>query len=115
VSALHWDLPATLLSVTLSASDNTGNVLGAVLLYHRSNYYWYLKQCWTGDRLHSLGFDSESVGKIYLTLKEEKGIVLRIVDTAWDTFSANTPVKISILLHLKYQRIFIYCYYVHYE
>ena len=48
VTALHWDLPSTILAVSLSAAS-TENILGVVQLYYRDNYHWYLKQSWSGE------------------------------------------------------------------
>lgn len=71
-------------------------------IYCRGNYHWYLKQQWVAPGLRCLGFDAETVGRLFMVqcsagrcLPEDSGDVralssLRIVDVAWDVCSSST-------------------------
>jgi hypothetical protein len=72
ISSLHWNISSSLLAVTLKccnegkeSSSTPTPPYGAVLLYTRNNYHWYLKQSWRGEGIACLGFDSDTAGKIY--------------------------------------------------
>jgi len=97
VDSLHWDLPSTILAVTLassSAREEGGKTIGMTLLYYRNNYHWYLKQCWRGVGLMCLGFDKEVAGKLYLTERDHDGsTIFRTIETVWDICS--TPSSVS--------------------
>lgn len=80
-------------------------------LYYRDNYHWYLKQQWIESSLECLGFDTETVGRLFMaqsrlnnkteddndseTISEKINKtsmknVLRIVDISWDVCVSNT-------------------------
>jgi hypothetical protein len=96
VSSLHWDLPSTLLAVGLTTINNLGNKVGAIQLYYRGNYHWYLKQQWTSLGLVCLGFDTETVGRLFMVQSSDENMdffskteskgstALRMVDLVWD-------------------------------
>jgi hypothetical protein len=99
---LHWDISSTVIAVGAMASDQGNNKsLGVVQLYTRSNYYWYLKQQFSGIELKCLGFDNEVVGRIYMSQLTRKSALednntdellsaVRIVDYTWDTYTSNS-------------------------
>jgi len=100
VGALHWDLTSALLAVSLW---DAGSHLGCVQLYHRGNYYWYLKQQWTGSRLRCLGFDGEVLGRLYLahqgcagsSSNSSSSAAIRVVDLTWDV-ACNTGKEATV-------------------
>lgn len=68
-------------------------------LYYRGNYHWYLKQQWVASGLKCLGFDSETVGRLFMVQSSSgnpsntTGCVrsaLRIADLAWDVVVSGT-------------------------
>ena len=94
VCSLHWDLASAVLAVSLW--DNASNI-GVVQLYYRGNYHWYLKQQWCATGLYCLGFDAESVGRLFLA---ERGVrnAIRVVDMTWDvTCSTGTDATVAVV------------------
>ena len=107
---LEWNLESTLLAVVLE-HEGSGKMMAGegqdpistpyrtVQLYHRNNYYWYLKQQWSGQGLWSLGFDVEVPDRLYLSEKRvlqehangASGVCLRMVNMIWDTCVSLTP------------------------
>lgn len=103
MTTLHWDLATTLLAVGLQAispeSPSALNEPGVVQLYHRNNYHWYLKQQFSGPGLRCLGFDKETMNRLYVTERHPSGngkadgsttAAIRIIDLAWDVISSST-------------------------
>jgi hypothetical protein len=103
---LEWNLESTLLAVVLehegsdkAVGESTTAPYRTVQLYHRNNYYWYLKQQWSGQGLWSLGFDVEVPDRLYLSEKrsargqaeEGSGVCLRVVNMVWDSCVSLTP------------------------
>ena len=100
---LEWDLPSHILAVGLTAANpSQGRTLGVVQLYYRNNYYWYLKQQWEGDRLAFLGFDNESVNRLFMSqliANPDKVAIpaVRIVEIGWDLNSCiNVTSTVNI-------------------
>eukprot|EP01038_Epipyxis_sp_PR26KG_P009194 gene9194-12400_t len=85
VCGLEWDLPSIVLAVALKC----GNV-GALQLYYRNNYHWYLKSEWIAPNLKFLGFDGEISNRLYIsqTFSCDEVACVRIVDYTWDTVSS---------------------------
>ena len=90
IECLHWDLPSNLLAVTLTSVNASSppsllrDKKGVVQLYYRNNYHWYCKQCWSGNSLKCMGFDKETMDKLYLSLNYENKQVLRVIELVWD-------------------------------
>jgi hypothetical protein len=97
---LAWNIETTILAVVLehvdsnkSTEDSNLAPYRTVQLYHRNNYYWYLKQQWSGEGLRFLGFDVEVPDRLYMSEKkscnshlgEGSGVSLRVVNMIWDT------------------------------
>ena len=110
---LEWDVPCLLLAVGLRcnrappAADGSTPAAPSVgshsptpcvlQLYYRNTYYWYLKQQWEGDRLAFLGFDGESVNRLFMSQLISSGDkvaipALRIVEIGWDL---NSCINVS--------------------
>lgn len=96
VCSLEWDVSSSILAVGLQLVPEKGEAeaVGAVQLYYRSNYRWYLKQQWFDVGMKFLGFDTEIATRLYLTcsttISEHRVSVLRVVDLVWDVFSADS-------------------------
>ena len=104
IVSLHWDISSTVIAVgamAISADKENNQSLGVIQLYTRCNYYWYLKQQFSGTKLKCLGFDNEVVGRIYLSQLTPNSILeknnteeflsaVRIVDYTWDTYTSNS-------------------------
>ena len=99
VVSMYWDLPALLLVVTLHpiSKDKTSEDIamelkvGIVQIYCRSNYHWYLKQQWHAEGSPScVGFDREKVGRLYISSWLDSCLMLRTIDTVWDTICSAT-------------------------
>lgn len=104
IVTLHWDISSTIIAVGAMANsiEPTNNKpYGVVQLYTRCNYYWYLKQQFSGTELKCLGFDNEVVGRLYMSQSIRKSTVVtvhldefvpavRIVDYTWDIYSSDS-------------------------
>lgn len=99
-------------------SDGSSNnkSMGVVQLYYRGNYHWYLKQQWQSEGLICLGFDTETIGRLYMIQynnhnnekknqknsndsndkkannKPNQGLcnAIRIIDITWDVCVSTT-------------------------
>jgi IKI3 family len=89
---------------------HNNETVGAVQLYYRGNYHWYLKQQWVGSGLKCLGFDSETVGRLFMVQSTSEIIpgttgcssglrsALRIADISWDvTVSGTTDGSVAVI------------------
>jgi elongator complex protein 1 len=93
VSHLAWDMTSTVMAVSWSApivsqSNSPSSTWGCIQLYYRENYYWYLKQQWTGPNMAFLTFDNEVHGRLYISQSADTASSLRIVDTFWKISSS---------------------------
>jgi IKI3 family len=88
---------------------HNNETVGAVQLYYRGNYHWYLKQQWVGSGLKCLGFDSETVGRLFMVQSNSENVpdttgccgrvrsALRIADLSWDvTVSGTTDGSVAV-------------------
>lgn len=97
VSHISWDLTSTVLAVGWSAAvkeSAADRTWGCVQLYYRENFYWYLKQQWSGSYLTFLTFDTEVAGRLYLSQTSiindgKRYPSLRIIDTFWKISSCG--------------------------
>eukprot|EP00605_Chrysophyceae_sp_TOSAG23-4_P002406 GSChrysophyteH1.ASY1.ANO1.2664.1 assembled CDS len=87
IDSMHWDLSTSVLAVGLVCNEVS---YGVVQLYHRNNYHWYLKQQFSADNLRLLGFDSEVLGRVYLSRREGVTALLRIVEVEWDVTKTDS-------------------------
>ena len=104
VIRLEWNLESTLLAVLLefkrSSADEDDIAVypwRVLQIYHRNNYYWYLKQQWSGNGLGCLGFDVEVPDRLYLSENmplhisdDRSGVCLRTINMVWDTCVSPT-------------------------
>lgn len=90
VEQLQWHPVDATLMLLLTHPDSDACVFQ---VYHRNNYYWYLKQQINGLNLKFLGLDSERLGRIYLSvdtpvLSEDNKYTVthgfRILDVQWE-------------------------------
>eukprot|EP01033_Poteriospumella_lacustris_P009082 gene9081-6530_t len=95
VKQLSWDMTSTVIAVSWSTSIvsstspsmPSAGAWGCVQLYYRENYYWYLKQQWTGLDLAFLTFDNEVQGRLYMRQTatvgaEQRGLVSFVLGNA---------------------------------
>lgn len=104
VTSLHWDLASTLLAVGLTAikegaADPSDKAVGVVQLYYRNNYFWYLKYQWSDVGLKCLGFDTEIIGRLYLSQSCQHVPVIRIIDAVWDVTTSTTPDATTVVVN----------------
>ncbi|CAM9165379.1 unnamed protein product, partial [Ectocarpus fasciculatus] len=95
-SSLFFDLSSSLLAVGFRSNSSNSNCPynSVVQIYYRENFHWYLKQQWTGLDLACHGFDSEVIGRLYLTECRSKlpagSAVVRVIDLVWEATASPT-------------------------
>ncbi|GAA5969527.1 hypothetical protein JCM11641_008144 [Rhodosporidiobolus odoratus] len=96
VRELEWGAGSDVLAVWIERVKEDGKTEDAVQIYHRSNYYWYLKQE-ISPRLGSIpslqGFAWHPEKALELGLLTDDGI--EEYSLSWDTFASGRPAPVD--------------------